>query len=114
MAIVAQLCWMMEMLFVPILPYMVAASLEDLAVRLPKLSALGLPMLHLHRLGVLVSTITPGTTIGTNIADVQFVIQPCGVDVGGCLPSMERITNVLEILSKARVPQVSLPNIGRK
>ena len=40
-----------DILLLPILPRMVEASLEDLALGLPKLSALGLPMLHLHRFG---------------------------------------------------------------
>ena len=39
------------LLLLPILPQMDDASLEDLALGLPKLSALGLSMLPLHRFG---------------------------------------------------------------
>ena len=42
---------MIQILLLPNLPQVVEASLEDLAFGLPKLSALGLPMLHLHHFG---------------------------------------------------------------
>ena len=45
---------------------MAEASLEYLALGLPKLSAVGLPMLHCHRCCDSCRQISPGTTIGTH------------------------------------------------
>ena len=42
---------MIQILLLPVLPHVAEASLEYLAFGLPKLSALGLFMLHLHRHG---------------------------------------------------------------
>ena len=44
---------------------------EYLAFCLPKLSAFGLPMMHLHRFGAL--TKNTGKTIRTNVSKLQFL-----------------------------------------
>ena len=58
-------CWTSWILLPPFSQKIVAADRECDASGLLKVSALGLPMLLLHRLTWLGSTITPGTTIAT-------------------------------------------------
>ena len=76
---------MIQIILLPVPPYLAEASLQNLALGLPKLSMFGLPMLHLHRFrDVSTCRQAPSTSIGTQISDLQLMSLPFGVHVGDC------------------------------